>query len=157
MRSFACLLIVCVAGCSSSGPPAPKLYPVTGSLMVDGKPIPDTTVMLTPVDLSSKAQPAIGRTDSEGKFKISTNGNRGATSGQFKVVLVPDGEVAIPDPTTSANEDPNTKSKNSYIASMEAKTKPKPVLKFPKEWTAAKTSPKTIEVKEEALVMDIDI
>lgn len=157
MRGLFCVLLTCAIGCSSSsGTAAPKLYPVTGTLKVDGAPLPDTTVMLYPVSMESGAQPALGRTDSEGNFKIATNGNRGATEGQFKVVLVPEGESPLPE-TTSSDENPNESSVNAYIASMQTKTKAKPVLKFPKDWANAKTSPKTFEVKPEPNVLDIDI
>ena len=151
MRSLFSLLLVSSIACSSGGPPPPKLYSVTGTLKLDGKPLVDTQVMLMPEDMTSKAQPCSGRSDADGKFKIATNGNRGATVGKYKVVL---GSSVV-----TSTKGPMTIEESMKISAAGVKSKgmPKPKFDFPKEWSNPKTSPKTVEVTERGLVFDIDI
>ncbi len=89
MRCWCALLVGCLVGCGAGGGKfaPPKLYPVTGSLQVNGKKLNGVMVQLIPVDATSSARPAIGVTDAEGNFKIATNGDRGAAAGTYKVVL----------------------------------------------------------------------
>ena len=88
MRNLSSVLFLSfgILGCSVGEAP-PKLIPVTGTLVVGGKPLENITVQLMPVDTKAKVRPGIGKTDAEGKFTILTNGDKGANVGKFKVVL----------------------------------------------------------------------
>jgi hypothetical protein len=55
-----------LAGCGGRGV---ELAPVEGVVLFDGKPIDGAGVMFQPV---GGGRPAIGTTDSEGKFRLST-------------------------------------------------------------------------------------
>lgn len=149
MRRLSYLVLLCAFGCSGGKDAPPSLYPVTGTVVVEGKPLADTMVQLIPVDLTSKARPGSGTTDAEGKFVIRTNGDKGATAGKFKVVL---GTGAQPPKQMSLEE--ATKMSGQY-----AKSGGIPQVKppFPKEWADPKTSPKEVEVTNQAVVVNVDI
>jgi hypothetical protein len=154
MRKLSGVLLLCLLGCSSGAADAPALYPVTGTLKVGGKPLADVSVQLAPVDAKSKARPGIGNTDAEGKFTIRTNGDKGAVSGKYKVVLS----------TGSAKQEQDTiedaiKKQQEMMQRMKqgmtgpvATTSP-----FPKEWADASTTPKEVEVGTQPVTVDIDI
>ena len=146
------LLLLSLAGCSSSGPSALPLYPVTGTFVVGGKPLKDTIVQLVPSDPESKAKPGIGRTDAEGKFMIRTNGDKGANPGKYKVVLGTGAD-------DSASKGPMSVEDASKMSGQYVKSKgiPTATLPFPKEWASAKTSPKEIEVVKGPVTVNIDI
>lgn len=153
MRQLSCLLLLCALGCSGGGADKPlPLYPVTGSLIVGGKPLENVFVQLLPVDLTSKAKPGAATTDAEGKFVIRTNGDKGANPGKYKVVLGTSGAAANPNKQVTLEE--ATKMSGQY-----AKTRGIPVetLPYPKEWGTAATTPKEVEVTDKAVVVNIDI
>ena len=159
MLRFSSLLLICLMGCSSAGSGALPLHPVTGTLKVDGKPLEATSVALMPVDIASKAKPAVGMTDKDGNFKIATNGDRGAAAGSYKVVL---GGAGVTESSgsqrqlTPAEQVAETMKQQAELV----KTRGVPVAKkykFPSEWADAKTSPKTFEVKTGTHTLNIDI
>jgi hypothetical protein len=150
MRRLSGILLLCVLGCSSGGTAPPPLYPVTGNLKVDGKPLADIIVQLMPVDMNSKAQPCSGTTDKDGNFKLATNGDRGATAGSFKVVLgtgiaQQQGPITVEEATKLSGE-------GRKFGGM-----PKQTYPFPKEWTNPKTSPKTIEIVDKGITLNLDL
>lgn len=144
------LLLLFVPGCSSPGVAPPKLYPVTGNLKVDGKPLEGVTVQLMPADPQSTAQPCSGVSTKEGDFVIRTNGDRGATAGKFKVVL--GGAAIVQEGPVSVEEAAKISGAGTRFGGM-----PKPKYPFPMEWTNPKTTPKTVEVVDQAVVVNIDI
>ena len=159
MRRLSSLILICLWGCSSGSTGALPLHAVTGTLKVDGKPLEATTVALMPVDITSKAKPAIGTTDKEGNFKIATNGDRGAAAGSYKVVLGGEGvsESASSTRQLTPQEQAAEAAKQQAVL---AKTQGRPAVKkykFPTEWADAKTSPKTFEVKAGTNTLNIDI
>ena len=84
-----CLLPL-VTGCmgGSSGGEV-DVYPVTGKITTGGSPVPNASVSFTPLD----GQPiAIGRTDSEGVYNLTTyDANDGAAEGSYIVLVMKTG------------------------------------------------------------------
>ncbi len=159
MRHLSRLLLLSLSfgvwGCSGSDG-APPLHPVTGTLVVGGKPLENVTVQLTPVDLNSTARPALGKTDAEGKFTILTNGDRGATAGKYKVVLLTSAPASGP----MSVEEATKLSGQMTQQMMQSGGQPvsmTPTLPFPKEWADAGTTPKEIEVASQPVEIKIDI
>jgi hypothetical protein len=159
MNRASFIFLVFAIGCNSGGTTALPLYPVTGTVKVDGKPLDATSVTLIPTDTSSKMKPATGMSDKEGNFKIATNGDRGAAAGSYKVVL---GGAGISEPT---EEKKNLTSQEQAAEAMKQqgeliKNKGRPATKkfrFPSEWADPKTTPKTFEVKSGTNTLNIDI
>jgi hypothetical protein len=114
MRYCVIISLVCITGCNGDpGPHAEILEtaPVSGTLTYQGKPLESYQVIFTPAD---GRRPAMGKTDSDGKFTLGTNApGDGAVIGEHKVsvafdpasdvdsaVAMPIDEVAqLPKPT----------------------------------------------------------
>jgi hypothetical protein len=88
------LIMHCV-GCSNTAADRPKLSPVSGSVTYKGKPVEGAVV-----SFSAKGAPrvATGRTNTEGKFQLTTfNTNDGAPLGEHVVTITkPRGTTAPP-------------------------------------------------------------
>lgn len=87
------------AGCGESGP---LLYPVSGTVRFDGKPLPQVGVSFF-ADTSkgnNSGHIAAASADAEGRFTLSTVGESGAPPGWYKVVVSPytPGPVEVPKP-----------------------------------------------------------
>ena len=141
------LLCICIAGCSSAGPPAPTLFGVSGILTQGDKPIPDVSVQLVPEDPSSAILPASGITGTDGKFTVSTNGKLGAMKGKYKVVLM------------MATTKPQTMQDLEKLSGAGVKTggMPKTKTPFPESWTRPETSPMQHEVVDKSTTVDIKL
>ena len=79
-------------GIKSNGPP---LMPVSGTVTLDGKPLPGATILFIPTG-STHGTSSGGRTDSAGRYELTaTHSGKGAPVGQHKVVasklVMPDG------------------------------------------------------------------
>ncbi|MDR2706893.1 MAG: carboxypeptidase-like regulatory domain-containing protein [Planctomycetaceae bacterium] len=73
-------IIPMVIGCDNSAPAN-----VTGTVTLDGKPLPRAKVIFSPVDGSRSS---IGVTDSQGKYKLRFSAStQGATVGEHKVEI----------------------------------------------------------------------
>ena len=81
----ACLLAACL-GCETyDGPP---LYPVSGIVTLDGKPLANAGVMFLPRD-STRGNACLGITDASGKYvlKAERGGGAGCQEGKFAVTI----------------------------------------------------------------------
>lgn len=68
-------------GCRDDGP---KLEPLSGKVLRDGKPLTNVSVTLVPED---SGMSATGQADSSGEINIQTNGRNGAIKGKYKVSI----------------------------------------------------------------------
>lgn len=113
VASLCIFVSVSIAGCGGGGgKPVPKLadpVPVSGLVTLDGQPLADATIMFLP-ELESGFHGATGRTDSSGKYELTTDiGNgktsKGAIPGKYKVtvskLIKPDGT-----PVPAGNKEP---------------------------------------------------
>jgi hypothetical protein len=72
------------------------LYPVTGTVMVDGQPAEEAQVIFCPIEGEASEELArlrpMGRTDASGKYQLFTfDFNDGAPAGNYKVMVRWDG------------------------------------------------------------------
>jgi hypothetical protein len=75
-----------LVGCGGSGAELPATSPVSGTVLLDGKPLEGAAVRFYREDKVDR--PAIGVTGSDGKFKLTTfNTNDGAQPGTYKVTV----------------------------------------------------------------------
>jgi len=81
MRSslpLALVLAAALVGCSSGPKDLPKLGTVTGTITLDGKPLPQVTVVFE----SESGRSAFGATDEQGRYELLYTGNaKGAVMG----------------------------------------------------------------------------
>lgn len=89
------LLIGLVVGCGGGPPP----IPASGTITFEGEPVADASVLFTPTGSGVEARlPATGKTDAQGKFKLTTKTpGDGAIPGDYVVSVTPD--------TAEASED----------------------------------------------------
>jgi hypothetical protein len=84
---LACL----ITSCGEKGPPRKATYPVTGEVIVDGKPAGSVQVTLTDVKGMDKDMPtaSTAMTDDNGKFSLSTYGLAdGVPEGDYAVTFM---------------------------------------------------------------------
>jgi hypothetical protein len=89
LRQICLLVIACaasVSGCSKSSVP---MASATGKVWIDGQPVTSGQVTFIPVDQSSKAGLSTGKIESNGEYKILTDGKSGAPLGRYKVTVTP--------------------------------------------------------------------
>lgn len=148
-----CVLALVVVGCGPREPAGPTLYPVSGTLLVNGKPVADVGVQLVPVTPQVKSQQttatygASGITDQAGKFTLkSINGKPGAVKGKYKVIL-----------TYTPKMDPKEMSGMAKGGSAKGTPPPEPELPFPKQYTRLETSTKEYEVTESPKPLELQL
>jgi hypothetical protein len=132
MTRLACLLFgFMLAGCGG-----PRLSPVEGVVLLDGKPLADAAVQFVP---QSAGRDATGQTDAAGKFVMSTKNPRdGVHPGAYKVVISP--------PTGSADSATYGSADEAMAAaSKRAPSKPSGPT-FPQKYARADLTPLTQEV-----------
>ena len=97
------LLGVAIAvGCSTG----PKLFPATGTVEYEGKPVAGAEVVFVP----DHGRPATAVTDDQGKFSLVVDGRPGALQGSYKVSVravrqikkLSDAEMAVISPEAAA-------------------------------------------------------
>ncbi len=77
---FLCVLVL--EGCGKSGY---RVYPASGMILVDGKPVEGVIVVLHPTDSSITVRPT-GRTDARGEFQVMTyQPDDGAPAGSYRL------------------------------------------------------------------------
>jgi hypothetical protein len=90
--ALVCLgLIVSQFGCGGSGS---TLYPVEGTVKVDGKPLSHGSVAFHPdAKKGNESKKILGGDVKDGAYKIYTDGQPGAPPGWYKVTVVSTSEV----------------------------------------------------------------
>jgi hypothetical protein len=102
------LLLVCILGVQGCGDSS-KLYPVEGTVTVDGNAIEGATVIFTSQDGQISAA---GLTSASGKFKLLTNGKEGVPAGSYKVAVT---KVSSPQLDTGESQPDPTKSYTEFM------------------------------------------
>jgi hypothetical protein len=78
------LLVFVLSGCNSEK--IPGLGQVTGVVTMDGKPLPDATLVFTPAEAGATA--SFGQTDASGKYELYySRGHKGAKVGEHSVTI----------------------------------------------------------------------
>jgi hypothetical protein len=124
-----------LSGCSSSETgKGTDLFPASGVLMSGGKPLSGATVVFIP----EKGPTAMGQSDAEGKFRLTSGGRAGVAAGKSKVTVT---KYSTPpkDPKSLKPEDmqkmqmagPTSQASNSLV---------------PERYTSPETSPLEAEV-----------
>jgi len=93
--------LLAVAGCGGG----PKLYPVTGTITMNGEPLADAAVQFLPNSTDGSALPAEGMTGPDGKYTLLTGAESGAAAGTYQVAVTKAGDVsssAFPDDPSMA-------------------------------------------------------
>lgn len=90
-------LALSLAGCEPGGPPMGQ---VTGTITLDGKPLPNAAVTFAPVDGGGASS---GISDANGKYELNAQDRKGAVIGKHRVYVT---SVSM----TKSTVDPNMSS-----------------------------------------------
>ena len=83
----AVMLSFAIVGCGG-GPSRPPTYPATGQVTENGKPVAGVDVAFRPENSAGGQKPANGKTDSEGRYTLTTfSFGDGAMEGTYRVTL----------------------------------------------------------------------
>jgi len=95
----AVLLLVCLSGCESTDERGLPVFPVSGEVLLSGKPAENALVVFHPLsELPGSLRPS-GRTGADGKFSLSTyESGDGAPAGAYRVTIVLPKAAAGPAP-----------------------------------------------------------
>ena len=130
-RVGALILALAVAGCGGT-----RTSPVSGVVLLDGKPLAGASVQFVP---QGSGRDATGETDSNGQFAMSTfEPKDGVMPGTYKVVISPPRGVADTNQYASADE--------AMAAASKAPAKKAAGPAFPEKYTRADQTPLTQEV-----------
>lgn len=112
------ILPLCIMACSREprGGPRVPTYPITGKVMVDGKPAQNVSVICHPVNGDAAVKTSISAfTDAEGQFSIGTyEGGDGAPQGEYRLTFtwgqinLMTGQYGPPDRLKGKYADPET-------------------------------------------------
>lgn len=153
MRSdqwICCLLAALICGCRPAESDATRkmtaqLVSVTGTVLLDGKPLSRVAVNFHPANLADGGEAAVGVTDETGKYALSTSipGSpqgpvAGALPGEYRVfitkLVMPDGSAVAADVTDADAEAMNARQllppKYSHFENSQLKgaVKPEPTV-----------------------------
>ncbi|TWT89830.1 hypothetical protein Mal64_02100 [Pseudobythopirellula maris] len=95
---FGVVLCLAVAGCDSR---PYSLAPVSGTVTLNGKPVPRTLVKFVPMTVDGKTPGPVstGRCDGDGHYSLTTlDGGRGAVVGKHRVSIFSDSPAVAPPP-----------------------------------------------------------
>src|SRR5436190_9300345 len=93
-------LLTGLVGCSESGP---KLEPVSGKVLKDGKAMTNVSISMVP---EGSGIAAIGTADSSGTIFIQTNGRSGAMQGKYKIGVTEPTRPMTPQAVASGSPPP---------------------------------------------------
>jgi hypothetical protein len=99
--SFVILINLIISGCSSDDR---DLAPVSGTVLFNGKPLPNAGIIFTPDEDNTRV--GIGSTDKDGKYRLTSfQINDGAKIGKHSVTIrayeIPDGPPKAADDITN--------------------------------------------------------
>lgn len=80
-------MVLVAVGCGG-GSDQKSVYPVTGKITMEGNPVVGATVTFSPTENQADAMVAMGKTDSEGVYNLTTyDADDGAGPGVYRVLV----------------------------------------------------------------------
>jgi len=136
------LLLGYLTGCGGGDS---SVYAVKGKITINGQPAKDVQVSFIPVDPRGTTGSANVAPDGSYQVTSGSEGKLGLMPGKYKVVLA---QMASADSAKYSGGGGGGNSSSAPTA---------PEASFPKEYLAVETSPKEVEVKPQANIIDISI
>ena len=90
-RRAGILLLLCLLGCGAEEEVRPPLYPVRGSLLINGKPAGGALLVLHPADgnFDARGSRPRAKVQADGSFQVSTyQDGDGAPVGEYQVAVL---------------------------------------------------------------------
>lgn len=137
-------------GCAPPEVERPDTTGVTGTVTLNGEPVEAATVTFV---ADGEGQDAIGRTDANGKYTLTTfGGSDGAIAGEYKVKIAKYTDMAADTTSGEAGED----GEGGYIEPNENDTGEQENV-LPAKYADEKTSELTASVSAGATSFDFDL
>ncbi|GAB6187345.1 hypothetical protein JCM17478_28470 [Thermopirellula anaerolimosa] len=154
MLAGAALAAIVLGGACNRGSDKPKTYPVTGTVTMNGQPVPGATVTFTPKEPAAPGQEgplaASAVTDNEGKYQIGTFAKGdGALPGEY-LVSVTKYEGAGPTGGGSGSEE-------EYTPPVPGQEAPVPKNVLPAQYANPNTSGLSFKVEAKSNTYDITL
>lgn len=145
---------IVLGGACNRGASKPKTYPVTGTVSLNGQPVPGATVNFTPKEQAppgqSGPQAASAVTDEQGKYQIGTFAKGdGALPGEY-LVSVTKYEGGAPAAGGSGSEE-------EYRPPLPGEEAPVPKNVLPPQYANPNTSGLSVKVEAKANTYDITL
>lgn len=141
---LAALALVGIIGC---GPSKPETHPVTGIVLFKGKPVEGATVTFSSGDSS-----AVGRTDAQGKYSLTTfERDDGAAAGEYKVRVLKYDTPPAPAAAGGGSDE------NYVPPPLEESAPPPPKSLLPEVYSSSTRTPLSFTVQPGENVFDITI
>jgi hypothetical protein len=136
-------------GCKDGGP---KVYPVTGTVTMDSKPLTNVIVQFSPID-NDGGKTASGQVDAQGKYTLysGNEGRAGAQPGKYKVYLT----AKVPDMGPPSND--ASKGYGPMKGGGSGSVMPQAEITFPQAWSQPTTTPLEVEVKQQDNTINIEV
>lgn len=133
-------MLFLLAGCGGVGD-KPQLAPVSGVVMMDGKPLADVTVGFH-LDAETVPRAGLGKTDENGKFRITTyDTNDGAIIGTHVVTV-----AKIETPGQQGDMEIGGDAYGAAMLAAANPDAPPPKQLFPEKFANKETSPLRVTV-----------
>lgn len=150
--ALVCVLLTVsfAAGCSSE-PAKPATFPVSGTVTRNGQPVVGATLIFVPS--ATGAEAAIGMTDAEGRYQLTTfTSGDGARAGEYRVKISQYGVPATPAGGKTLSHEEEQK-----IYKEDETPAPPPKNLLPTKYENEGTSGITHTVKDGPTTLDIKI
>lgn len=155
------MLLVAAVGCGDSGM---TLVPLTGTLTLDGEPLPFKSVTLLPID-GTPGHGAGGYSDGQGNYTLraivpgAVKDYPGCPPGRYQVVVtepqVPISDADFTNPVAQGVTD--TDEPAPAIALMEMSPKRHVKGAIPAMYTSNRTSPLALDVSTETPMLNVEL
>jgi len=133
-------------GCSGDGAPKPKTVKVTGKVTYKGQPVQSASVAFLGDGNSS---PALGRTDAEGRFQLTTSDpGDGAVPGVHKVTVAKIASSSKPPTATGTSSMEDMAKKAAERGNKPPAEDAGPMSLLPEKYAQVSTTDLSFEVKE---------
>ncbi len=160
-RTSLLITVAAITGCGkATSDPGPSFIPVSGTLTLDGQPLPFKSVRLSPTD-GTAGRGAAGYSDPEGRFHLvavvsdKLNDIAGCPPGHYRVIV---NEPMIP--ISEADfETGNQTSATPTVEPAVAILLPDPNAKsdIPAVYRSDNTSPLEVEIREENTTLTVEL
>lgn len=161
LRSSCLLSVLLMFSAGCGGESRPTTHPVTGTVASKGSPVAGATVSFSPTETDAETRAAMGITDAQGNYSLTTfESGDGAIPGSYKVRVVKHDQPAAP-PKVSERSEASVSAEGEMPADyvLQESTAPTgpPKNLLPEKYASPSTTPLTFTVEATPNTYNIDL
>lgn len=163
LRSSFYLLVLFAVGVTAGcgGASRPSTYPVTGTVTFQGTPVAGAMVSFSPADAGTEARAAMGITDEQGNYSLTTfESGDGAMPGSYKVKVAKYDQSATPpvvSDRSAATDSAEGAMPANYVLETNTASAAPPKSELPERYASPSTTPLTFSVEATQNTYNIDL